>query len=368
MNINQIFHTTSDVTARELVFIGFNGEFHQNIFNFPYDDPAYDCEFVNNPFKAFSLLSNRVKDIETYRPPFALIFRLDWLILDNFQLLRQINEHPDLCFVPMIVLTENTAQPDANLLVSNGVDDCYDAPVDWEVLESRLDFLNQFKPKLLEQAKRVRQEDFSIKIPMMKRLLDICGSLFLILVTSPLWLPAMIAIAIEDGLPFYYISKRAGRGYQVINFLKFRSMYRNADKRLKELEHLNQYDQSEGKAIFKKINNDPRVTKVGKIIRKYSIDELPQLINILRGDMSLVGNRPLPLYEAEQLTNDEWSRRFLAPAGLTGLWQVSKRGRSDMSVEERIALDIEYAKNYSVWTDLKILFRTLTAFIQKEDV
>jgi lipopolysaccharide/colanic/teichoic acid biosynthesis glycosyltransferase len=120
---------------------------------------------------------------------------------------------------------------------------------------------------------------------------------------------------------------------------------------------------------FVKIENDPRVTKVGRFIRKYSIDELPQLFNILKGDMSIVGNRPLPLYEAEKLTADSSIDRFMAPAGLTGLWQVEERGKGGkMSAEERKQLDIIYGETYSLGLDLKIIFRTLFAFVQKEDV
>ena len=120
---------------------------------------------------------------------------------------------------------------------------------------------------------------------------------------------------------------------------------------------------------FVKFQNDPRITKVGKIIRKYSIDELPQLFNILKGDMSVVGNRPLPLYEAELLTKDEYIDRFMAPSGLTGLWQVEKRGSSGkLSAEERKMLDIRYSKEFSFWFDVKLIFKTFTAFIQKENV
>ena len=120
---------------------------------------------------------------------------------------------------------------------------------------------------------------------------------------------------------------------------------------------------------FVKIENDPRVTKVGRFIRKYSIDELPQLFNILKGDMSVVGNRPLPLYEAEKLTADSSIDRFMAPAGLTGLWQVEERGRGgNMSAEERKQLDITYGQTYSFLLDMKIILRTLTAFVQKGNV
>ena len=127
--------------------------------------------------------------------------------------------------------------------------------------------------------------------------------------------------------------------------------------------------QEEIESAFVKIENDPRITKVGKFIRKYSIDELPQLFNILKGDMSIVGNRPLPLYEAEKLTADKSIDRFMAPAGLTGLWQVEERGKGGMmSADERKQLDIEYGRNYSFKLDMQIIFRTLTAFIQKNNV
>ncbi|MGL5317369.1 MAG: sugar transferase, partial [Bacteroidales bacterium] len=112
-----------------------------------------------------------------------------------------------------------------------------------------------------------------------------------------------------------------------------------------------------------------RITVVGRFIRKYSIDELPQLFNVLKGDMSIVGNRPLPLYEAELLTKDDSIDRFLAPSGITGLWQVEKRGDSGkMSAAERKDLDVYYANHFSLAMDMKIIFRTFTSFIQKENV
>ena len=138
------------------------------------------------------------------------------------------------------------------------------------------------------------------------------------------------------------------------------------------MANLNQYANSEenkdNKSAFVKFKNDPRITRVGSFLRKTSIDELPQLINVLIGDMSLVGNRPLPLYEAEQLTTNEWSTRFLGPAGLTGLRQISKRGQDDMSERERKELDNYYASNYSIFLDMKIILKTIPALIQKENV
>jgi hypothetical protein len=122
-------------------------------------------------------------------------------------------------------------------------------------------------------------------------------------------------------------------------------------------------------SAFIKIEDDPRITKVGKFIRKFSIDELPQLFNILKGDMSIVGNRPLPLYEAEKLTADSSIDRFMAPAGLTGLWQVEERGRGGaMSAEERKQLDITYGQTYSFLLDMKIILKTFKVFKQKGNV
>jgi lipopolysaccharide/colanic/teichoic acid biosynthesis glycosyltransferase len=122
-------------------------------------------------------------------------------------------------------------------------------------------------------------------------------------------------------------------------------------------------------ASFFKVSNDPRITKVGRFIRNTSLDELLQLFNILKGDMSVVGNRPLPIYEAEVLTTDKWINRFLAPAGLTGLWQVTKRARSsEMSPKERKQLDLDYSDHYSFFSDLRIILQTIPALLQHEDV
>jgi len=129
-----------------------------------------------------------------------------------------------------------------------------------------------------------------------------------------------------------------------------------------------QNKKEQNQQAFNKISNDPRITPVGNFLRNTSLDELPQLFNVLFGDMSIVGNRPLPLYEAEKLTTDVQSMRFVAPAGITGLWQVSKRGNKDMSPEERMELDNFYAKNYSFLLDFKILMKTFPALLQKDNV
>ena len=194
---------------------------------------------------------------------------------------------------------------------------------------------------------------------------DIILSSLALIVLSPVMLATAIAIVINDpSAGPIFSQERIGRNGKPFKFYKFRSMCPNAEAKLEDL-----LDQNEMDGPVFKIKDDPRITRVGKFIRKTSIDELPQLFNVLKGDMSIVGNRPLPLYEAELLTSDAYIERFMAPAGLTGLWQVEKRGGAGkMSAEERKQLDIKYAKEFSFWLDMKILCKTLTAFVQKENV
>lgn len=261
----------------------------------------------------------------------------------------------------------------------------------------------------LHQTREWTRTEYNI--PLAKRIFDIVVASFALLMLSPILIATVIAIRLESKGKVYYISKRVGTGYRVFDFYKLRSMYTDADQRIKELKHLNQYAEEARKeeaagadiprerpapstapqlinkdgspmseeeyqelrraqaaGTFVKFKNDPRITRVGGFIRNTSIDELPQLINVLKGDMSIVGNRPLPLYEAEQLTSDDWSQRFLAPAGITGLWQVEKRGGGSMSEEERKGLDNKYAENFSFWNDIRLILRTVPALFQKENV
>ena len=200
------------------------------------------------------------------------------------------------------------------------------------------------------------------------RSLDIFVSLAAIAFLLPLFIGVAIAVKISSKGPIFYSSLRAGRGFKIFKFYKFRTMIVDADKKINELAQLNLYAATEKNANFFKIKDDPRITKLGEFLRNTSLDELPQLVNVLKGDMSIVGNRPLPLYEAATLTTDAWAERFMAPAGITGLWQISKRGKAEMSNEERIFLDIDYARNHSLRGDLKILIQTPAALFQKTSV
>lgn len=234
-----------------------------------------------------------------------------------------------------------------------------------------------------------------------KRILDVVLSAGALLVLSPVLLLVALIIKLESKGGVLYGAWRAGQNYKHFKLLKFRTMNVNADQQLQSIKHLNLYAHEESgnnqscnhpgkpcvkivmpsgewncefagstnnQSAFFKVKDDPRITRVGTFLRNTSLDELPQLINVLRGDMSLVGNRPLPLYEAEKLTKDEAILRFAAPAGITGLWQVTKRGKGDMSETERIELDKEYASNHSLVSDIKLMIKTIPALLQSENV
>lgn len=300
--------------------------------------------------------------------PFVVICSYEFLAQDGFRFLREFRKLDFLQSVPFFLLKPEQTKVNAHALLQMGVSDCFSIPIDWSFLCNRISFHH----KMTNAATSLQSTPAELNIlqaqtPIIKRIFDICFASIMLLTLSPLLILIAIAIKIESRGPIIYCSRRAGKGYKIFNFYKFRSMYQDADKRLSELQHLNQYA-GEQDNCFLKFKNDPRITKVGRIIRKTSLDELPQLFNVLKGDMSVVGNRPLPLYEAKLLVRNDWAQRFMAPAGLTGLWQVTKRGKNDMSTEERVQLDITYAQKHSFWYDLGILVRTLPAMVQHEDV
>jgi lipopolysaccharide/colanic/teichoic acid biosynthesis glycosyltransferase len=288
-------------------------------------------------------------------------------------LVQFLNSNPLFASIPFIMDSTNLCEMEMSLfkkhMLADDIMQIQDA--DQNSLISKVRFLNKVKMKAIEMKTSLK-DDEAMVVPainlhgILKRSFDILVSLTALMLLSPLFILIALAIRIESKGNIFYISKRAGRGYKIFDFFKFRTMFSGADSRVQELSHLNQYSEDEAKeATFFKINNDPRVTKVGEFLRNTSLDELPQLLNVLMGDMSLVGNRPLPLYEAATLTTDQCAQRFLAPAGMTGLWQIKKRGREDMSVEERISLDIDYANKYNFMYDLWIMANTPSAIIQK---
>jgi lipopolysaccharide/colanic/teichoic acid biosynthesis glycosyltransferase len=284
-----------------------------------------------------------------------------------FGLIKKLQSNPVLNGIITVLLSDHHNPDWASRAKNLGVHDYYEAPYTAADIHDRLTFLVKFKlikPTLTGIQKK---EVPHYEIPIVKRAFDIGFSLLLLVSFAPLLVIIALLIRLESKGPVIYKSKRVGTGFKVFDFYKFRSMYVDADKKLAELAAHNEYKDGNGTCTFFKIKNDPRITRIGHFIRRTSIDELPQLINILKGDMSVVGNRPLPFYEAERLTSDEWSWRFLAPAGLTGLWQIRRRGREDMSERERKKLDNFYARKNSLLFDLKILLLTPTAFLQKTD-
>jgi lipopolysaccharide/colanic/teichoic acid biosynthesis glycosyltransferase len=330
-------------------------------------------------------------------------------VLNLFERLRGHKSSKD---IPFILIADNLDLKTKKQIHKQGINELFSTNFPKENFVKRVRYLIE-NPVTNSEALQQPSIPTAYKIPLSKRIFDIVVSLSILIVLLPFFIILGLLIVIESRGPIFYSSKRVGTGYKIFNFYKFRSMSVGADSKLKEIAHLNQYNKKEatpsqisdnelcdackeqriscksivyldGNAIcekihtrnkllkngstFIKINNDPRVTRIGKFIRNTSIDELPQLFNVLKGDMSIVGNRPLPLYEAERITTDQFTTRFLAPAGITGLWQVTKRGTSELSEEERIQLDIDYALNYSFFKDIKIILKTIPALIQKENV
>jgi lipopolysaccharide/colanic/teichoic acid biosynthesis glycosyltransferase len=315
--------------------------------------------------------------------------------------------------VPFFLVINHINTNLRQLALTAGIVDVFVIPViKPKRVERRVNFTienwAQLKNDLKPEVPHIKSIQFS------KRLFDVFFAGSALLLLSPLFLIIYILVKLESKGPAFYYSLRVGTGYKVFKFYKFRSMFVNADQRIKDLKHLNQYaiDSATEKQVavsesvlcdecaafgrcqypmyadniqwcekdfryskianagsaFFKIKNDPRITRIGNFIRNTSIDELPQLWNVVIGNMSIVGNRPLPLYEAEKLTTDKYILRFSAPAGITGLWQVEKRGKGQMSEDERLMLDNVYAQTYSLKNDLKLILRTIPALLQKENV
>ncbi len=189
-----------------------------------------------------------------------------------------------------------------------------------------------------------------------KRFFDFITVLCVTILALPLFVVIALMIAIDSPGPVFYLSQRYGRGGRVFNMYKFRSMRQDADKTLAQFRHQNEADGP----IFK-IKNDPRITKIGKFLRRHSLDELPQLFNVLKGDMSLVGPRPLPIDQIEKEDLRQLKRLEVKP-GITGLWQI--RGRSDISFTRLVKWDTWYINNWSFWLDINILFQTIPVVLK----
>jgi lipopolysaccharide/colanic/teichoic acid biosynthesis glycosyltransferase len=369
----------------------------------------------------FSQASNPLQGLQVLQSgsPDAILCEYALPGSDGLEFHQWLSNQDFLKDIPFILLSDQFRKELFSSARTQGIDDYYVmTPGNIRNIIKRIRFLRNYpEPQNVWSA----QDVDSFHMPLSKRLFDIVTASSLLLLLSPLLLIVIIAIRLESKGRVYYTSKRVGR--KTFDFYKLRSMRTDADKQLAELAvNNNQYNASgtaagidysmpcprcsrlpagqycspllylDGRQIcdhwyrqqmkscakkkpaFVKITKDPRITRVGRFIRNTSIDELPQLINVLKGDMSIVGNRPLPVYEAEQLTLDAHSKRFLAPAGITGLWQVELRGKGgNMSEEERKRLDNEYADHfqkghYSFWYDMRLILRTIPALFQKSSV
>ena len=198
---------------------------------------------------------------------------------------------------------------------------------------------------------------------ILKRLIDIlggfCGLLVLIPLTIGVWIVNKL---LKDDGPIFYAHERIGKGGKTFKMYKFRSMVVGADEKLKEYLAENEEAREEYKK-YKKLKNDPRITKIGKILRKTSLDEFPQFINVLKGDMSLVGPRPYLLREKEEI-NGFFKYITSCKPGITGLWQT--RGRSNTTFTDRLTMDMEYYYNHTLKQDIKIMYKTVENVIKKE--
>ena len=369
---------------------------------------------VVNGLEALSILNSR-DDIN------VIISNYNLPGNDGIYLFDQINENPNLVRIPFILVSEEYNAKIYKTAFNKGVNDYFvsSSTHKEQIIKRSKSLQAQISNKT--EVNELIQQKYSYRIPLSKRVFDIVFASIALIILSPLLLIIMLSIRLESKGKVYYIAKRVGR--KTFDFYKLRSMRTGSDKLLENLaKEKNQYNTgktettintskecprcqslpqgeycsqvlhegldkicdywfnvqkqevAKNKSTFVKIVDDPRITKVGKFIRNTSIDELPQLLNVLIGDMSIVGNRPLPVYEAELLTGDDLSKRFLAPPGITGLWQVELRGKGgQMSEEERMRLDIEYADqfkgdNYSLWYDIKLILRTIPALLQSDTV
>lgn len=205
----------------------------------------------------------------------------------------------------------------------------------------------------------IQAEDKKAFYEFVKRIIDILLSILAIIVLSPIFLIVAIAIKLDSSGPVVYSQTRVGKNEKHFKMFKFRSMVINAEDMLKELKPMNEMD-----GPMFKIKEDPRITKIGRFIRKTSIDELPQLINILRGEMSIVGPRPSLPSEVEEF--EPWMmERFVVKPGLTCFWQVS--GRNNIPFRKWMELDIKYVKERNLWLDMKLVLKTVKVIFNGDD-
>jgi len=279
--------------------------------------------------------------------------------------------------IPFLLLDDEKVPDAAEKALQKKIDAVYIKPVTAETLVSRILALKNEKIKIISTLSTRTIVSTCYKTPFLKRTIDIVTASLILLIISPFLLIFAIAIRLESRGRIYYISKRVGSGYNLFDFYQLRTMYTSSGKRLKEITHLNHNTKGASASIpensLQQEQSDPRISKVGRVLRKLHFDELPQLVNVIKGDLSIVGNRPLKIYDAELLTSEDLTHRMYGPAGITGLWKLKSRRRlKRMSNEERRALDNKYYKiarrKFSVWSDLWIIARTIPFVLRRGNV
>lgn len=379
---------------RQLLIIDDN-EMLLGLMNHCYNE-AFELFLCQSLGEAMALLKNGLF-------PDAIVTDLNLPDEDGKGFISYLKTSPLYINIPLIVLSAEEKSQSRIECLKLGADDYVIKPFHPEELQLRLEKQLSALPSSTSMSlnfKENRKDDskngnfLTPKSSFRKRAFDIFMAGSALLILSPILLIVAIFIKLDSNGPVFFFSKRIGAGYKVFELYKFRTMRSGAEKEIKNMTHLNMYetetqeeivevdgnliddsgwkneenllDVQNQKSAFLKFKNDPRITKLGAFLRNSSIDEIPQLINIIKGDMSLVGNRPLPLYEAEKLTKDESVARFLAPAGLTGLWQVTKRGNGELSAKERQDLDNTYAYRHDWKFDLTLIAKTFPALFQSE--
>lgn len=276
--------------------------------------------------------------------------------------LQYLSSTPCANLPVLYVSTHLTQAEQKELAASHIVDDIVHPIRDIFTIGERIEFLYKVKKgtaKKQAEAGLLKKKLYQAGSAVLKRAMDILISLALLVMLLPLMMAIAIWVSLDSRGPVFHNAYRAGKGYRVFKLYRFRTGKVGAARLVTSLSQINLFRDN---GAFLKACHNSGLTRAGKILRSTGLDHLPQLLNVLQGDMSIVGNRPLPLNEASVLTSDEFAERFNAPAGITGLWQVN--GMRD-NEHERLSFDLEYAKHHSLWLDLKILLRTPKAAWEK---
>ena len=340
------------------------------------------------------------KDISTSSQlPEAIICAYRYLDGNAITFIQQLQINRSYRDIPFIVISEDSISHSKEELLRYGIDDWFLLSDSQENILNRLTFLIAYKHRYIQL--KTTQAQFDYTLPRYKRIFDLILSSLALVVFAPLMGLIALLIKLESHGPVLQVSRKVGRAYKIFDFYKFRTTKvlpehtgfgkpLSKEDRIPNTETIKQclscalyerpcvFPTHDGREILcGKTHHSLRkeqipaqkgkTTRLGRWLRRSSLDEIPQLLHVLRGEMSIVGNRPLALDEAEELTRDEWAERFAAPAGITGLWQVKSRFNGELNGLSRKEIDRAYAQKASLWMDIKILFMTIPALFKRTD-